>query len=181
MADTLDYIEFDKGIRADGLTASLFTIVMTISVGIGQGIFNMGLAQSGHEAPHIVSDGLYNVQNATTKGFIAFAYIAIPLICLVVMALIMVFLNVENLLPEIHEKLNARRKTEAEARGEVYISPEEKAAMEEAEQAQEAEKKRIEELKARCEKKGLNFETEEAKYQAKLAAKSAKEQKNRKK
>jgi GPH family glycoside/pentoside/hexuronide:cation symporter len=46
----------------------------------------------------------------------------------------MIFLNVENMLPEIHEKLTARRKAEAEARGEVYVSHEEKAALEEAQQ-----------------------------------------------
>jgi len=177
MADTLDYIEFDKGIRADGFTASVFTIVMTVSVGIGQGIFNMGLTQSGYAAPTLVSEGVYNVQNAATKGFISFAYIAVPMICLVVMAIMMFLLNVEGKLPEIHKELSARRKAEAEARGEVYISPEEKAAMEEAQQAEEAEKKRIEELKAKCAKKGLKFEEEEAKYQAKLAEKKAKQQK----
>lgn len=177
MADTLDYIEFDKGIRADGFTASVFTIVMTVSVGIGQGIFNMGLTQAGYAAPVLVSEGVYNVQNAATKTFISFAYIAVPLICLVVMASMMFFLNVEGRLPEIHKELSARRKAEAEARGEVYVSPEEKAALEEAQQAEEAEKKRIEELKAKCVKKGLNFEEEEAKYQAKLAAKKAKQKK----
>ena len=181
MADTLDYIEYDKGLRADGLTASVFTIVMTISVGIGQGIFNMGLAQSGYVAPQLVSEGVYNVQNAATKGFISFAYIAVPLICLAVMAIIMIFLNVENKLPEIHEKLTARRKAEAEARGEVYVSPEEKAVLEEAQQAKDAEAKRIEELKARCAKKGLNFADEEAKYQAKLAAQKAKAEAKKKK
>ena len=177
MADTLDYIEFDKGIRADGFTVSVFTIVMTVSVGIGQGIFNMGLTQSGYAAPTLVSEGVYNVQNAATKGFISFAYIAAPMICLVVMAIMMFLLNVEGKLPEIHKELSARRKAEAEARGEVYVSPEEKAALEEAQQAEEAEKKRIEELKAKCAKKGLKFEEEEAKYQAKLAAKKAKQKK----
>ena len=181
MADTLDYIEYDKGLRADGLTASVFTIVMTISVGIGHGILNMGLAQSGYVAPQLVSEGVYNVQNAATKGFISFAYIAVPLICLAVMAIIMIFLNVENKLPEIHEKLTARRKAEAEARGEVYVSPEEKAVLEEAQQAKDAEAKRIEELKARCAKKGLNFADEEAKYQAKLAAQKAKAEAKKKK
>lgn len=181
MADTLDYIEYDKGIRADGLTASVFTIVMTISVGIGQGIFNMGLTQSGYVAPQLVSEGVYNVQNAATKGFITFAYIAVPLICLAVMAIIMIFLNVENHLPEIHRQLTARRKAECEARGEVYVSPEEKAALEAAEQEKEAEAKRIEELKARCAKKGLNFADEEAKYQAKLAAQKAKAEAKKKK
>lgn len=181
MADTLDYIEYDKGLRADGLTASVFTIVMTISVGIGQGIFNMGLTQSGYVAPVQGADGVWNVQNASTQGFISFAYIAIPLICLAVMAIIMIFLNVENKLPEIHRQLTARRKAEAEARGEVYVSPEEKAALEEAQQAKEAEAKRIEELKARCAKKGLNFADEEARYQAKLAAQKAKAEAKKKK
>ena len=174
MADTLDYVEYDKGIRADGLTASVFTIVMTISVGIGQGIFNLGLTTAGYAAPVQGADGVWNIQNAATQGFITFAYIAIPLICLAVMAIIMIFLNVEPHLPEIHRQLTARRKAEAEARGEVYVSPEEKAALEEAQQAEEAEAKRIEELKARCAKKGLNFADEEAKYQAKLAAQKAK-------
>ena len=48
--------------------------------------------------------------------------------------------------------------------------------MEQEEQDRIAEAKRIEELKARCLKKGLDFGTEEAKYQAKLAEKKAKEE-----
>ena len=42
-----------------------------------------------------------------------------------------------------------------------------------------AEVKRLEELKAKCAKKGLNFEEEEKKYKEKEAAKAAK--KNKKK
>jgi GPH family glycoside/pentoside/hexuronide:cation symporter len=181
MADTLDYIEYDKGLRADGLTASVFTIVMTVSVGIGQGIFNMGLATAGYQSPVQNAEGIWNVQNASAKGFITFAYIAIPLICLAVMAIIMIFLNVEDHLPMVHEKLTERRKAEAAARGEVYLSPEERAEKEAALQEAEAEKKRIEELKARCAAKGLDFGQEEAKYQAKLAAKKAKADNKKKK
>ena len=181
MADTLDYIEYDKGLRADGLTASVFTIVMTVSVGIGQGIFNMGLAMAGYQSPVQNAEGIWNVQNASARGFITFAYIAIPLICLAVMAIIMIFLNVEDHLPMVHEKLTERRKAEAAARGEVYLSPEERAEQEAALQEAEAEKKRIEELKARCAAKGLDFDLEEAKYQAKLAAKKAKEDNKKKK
>ena len=181
MADTLDYIEYDKGLRADGLTASVFTIVMTVSVGIGQGIFNMGLVMAGYQSPVQNAEGIWNVQNASDKGFITFAYIAIPLICLAVMAIIMIFLNVEDRLPMVHEKRTERRKAEAAARGEVYVSPEERAQQEAALQEAEAEKKRIEELKARCAAKGLDFEEEEAKYQAKLAAKKAKVDNKKKK
>ena len=174
MADTLDYIECEKGVRADGLTASLFTIVMTVSVGIGQGLFNLGLTATGYEAPYLVSEGVYNVQNDATQGFITFAYVGVPMILLIAMALIMVFLKVELHLPRVHEELTARRKAEAEARGEVYLSPDEKAAIEQAEQDKIAEEKRIEELKAKCAKKGLDFNAEEAKYQQKLAEQKAK-------
>ena len=53
MADTLDWIEFKEKKRVDGLTASVFTIVSTVSVGISQGLFNLGLSLSGYEAPHL--------------------------------------------------------------------------------------------------------------------------------
>ena len=60
------------------------------------------------------------------------------------------------------------------AHGEVYVSPEEKARLEQEELDRIAEEKRIAELKERCRRKGLSFEEEEAKYQARLAAKKAK-------
>ena len=177
MADTLDYIECERNVRADGLTASMFSIVMTVSVGISQGLFNLGLTTTGYEAPHLISEGVYNTQNAAAQGFITFAYVGVPMICLIAMAVIMFFFKVEIHLPRIHDELTARRKAEAAARGEVYISPDEKAALEQAEQDKKAEEKRIEELKARCARKGLDFEAEEAKYQHKLAAKQAKSKK----
>ena len=175
MADTLDYVEYKSSIRADGLTASIFTIIMTVSVGIGQGIFNLGLSATGYEAPRLISEGVYNVQNAATQNFITLAYIGIPMIGLILMSVIMIFLRVEDQLPMIHEELTARRKADAEARGEVYLSPDEKEALEQEENDRIAEENRIKELKERCAKKGLNFDEEEAKYQAKLAEKKAKE------
>lgn len=180
MADTLDYIEYKDKVRVDGLTASIFTIIGTVTVGIGQGIFNFGLSSSGYEAPRLIEEGVYNVQNAATQNFISLAYIGIPMIALALMAVIMIFLKVENMLPEIHEELTARRKAECEARGEVYVSPEEKAAQEQAEQDRIAEEKRIEELKAWCQAKGLDFAEEEAKYQAKLKEKQEKAAKKKK-
>jgi len=68
-----------------------------------------------------------------------------------------------------------------EAAGGVYISPEEKAAQELEEQEKISEQKRIEELKAKCAKKGLSFAEEEAKYQAKLKAKQDKANAKKKK
>ena len=76
--------------------------------------------------------------------------------------------------PQITAGISAFPRAEAEARGEVYVSPEEKARLEQEENDRIAEENRLKELKAKCEKKGLNFEEEEAKYQAKLAEKKAK-------
>lgn len=175
MADTLDYVEFKSGMRADGLTASLFTIITTVSVGLSQGLLNLGLSAAGYEAPRIVSEGVYNVQNAATKGFISLSYIGVPMFALILMAVIMVFLRVEDELPKIHKELTARRKREAEARGEVYLSQEEKEALEQEENDRIAEENRVKELREYCAKKGLSFEEEEAEYQTKLAEKKAKE------
>ena len=70
----------------------------------------------------------------------------------------------------------ARHKAEAEAQGIEWHSAEELAAIEQAEQDRLAEENRIRELKEKCAKKGLSFDEEEAKYQAKLAEKKAKEE-----
>ncbi len=96
-------------------------------------------------------------------------------------AFIMTFYDIEAKIPQISADIIARHKAEAEARGEVYISPQEKAAMEQEKLEKIAEEKRIEELKAKCAKKGLNCDEEEAKYQAKLAADKAKAEKKKKK
>lgn len=96
-------------------------------------------------------------------------------------SLLMIPFDVEDKIPQISADLIKRRKAEAEARGIVYISSEERAAMEQEEQGRKAEEKRIEELHERCRKKGLNFDEEEAKYQKKLADKKAKEEAKRKK
>jgi GPH family glycoside/pentoside/hexuronide:cation symporter len=57
------------------------------------------------------------------------------------------------------------------------VSPEEKAAREQARLDQIAEEKRVEELRAKCARKGLNFDTEDAKYREKIARKKAKAKK----
>ena len=79
-------------------------------------------------------------------------------------------------MPEISTGIVAYHKAEAELRGEVYVSPEEKAQIEQEENDRKAEENRIKELKAKCEKNGLSFDEEEAKYQKKLAEKKAKEE-----
>ena len=103
-----------------------------------------------------------------------FGYQGLFAVGCVITFILFLFFKVEKEMPTIQADITARHKAEAEAAGVEWISPEEKAAMEQAENDRVAEENRIKELKAKCEKKGLRFEEEEAKYQAKLAAQKAK-------
>ena len=114
------------------------------------------------------------VQNEGVRNFFTFCFFGTPLISAAVSAVIMLFYKVEDEMPQITAGISAFHRAEAEARGEVYVSPEEKARLEQEENDRIAEENRLKELKAKCEKKGLNFEEEEARYQAKLAEKKAK-------
>ncbi len=174
-AEAMDHIEWKNGYRADGFSAAVFSIIMTVSSGIGQSILLGGIAAFGYVAP--ASNTQVIAQPAAMKMFFSVCFVGVTALGYLLGALIMSFYDVEKNMPQISADITARHKAEAEARGEVYLSMEERAAIEEAEQEKQAEAKRIEELKAKCAKKGLDFAAEEAKYQAKLAAKNAKKKK----
>lgn len=184
LAEAMDHIEWKNHYRADGFIASMNTIIITISAGIAQTLILGGLNASGYISPASIgatSDTIIN-QPASTQSFIIWMFVGVEMIGYLIISLIFTFYDLEAKIPQISADITARHKAEAEARGEVWISPEEKQAMEQEEQERKAEEKRIEELKEKCAKKGLDFDEEEAKYQAKLAeakaeAKAAKKKK----
>lgn len=184
LAEALDHIEWQNKFRADGFSASMQSIIYTIAGGIGQSIILGGISLLGYIKPE--SNTQIIQQPAAMQNFFAWCFVGVPMIGYVIGSLLMLRFDVEKKMPQISADITARHRAEAEARGETYYSAEEKAAMELAEQERISEEKRIEELKAMCAKKGLRFEDEEAKYQAKLAEKKAKAEakaakKNRKK
>lgn len=67
-------------------------------------------------------------------------------------------------MPAVQNAICQRHKEATEARGEVWVSPEELAEQEKAENARLAEEARIADLKEKCRKKGLDFDTENQKY-----------------
>ena len=173
LAEALDDIEYENGFRADGFSASVYSIIITVSMGIAQSIILGGTSLFGYVQPDASGAA---VQPESVQIFFKMCYGGLPAIGFVIMAIVLFGFNVEKLMPKISATLVQRRKEAAEARGEVYLSPEEKAAIEQEENDRIAEEQRIKELKAKCEKKGLSFEEEEAKYQAKLAEAKAKEE-----
>lgn len=172
LSDALDHVEWKAGFRADGLSMSVYTIIFTVCAGLAQGIFNFGLSITGYVPP--AADGTWVTQNAAVQNYFVWGYQGIYAIAMIVILVLFWFYDVEKHLPKFQSEIIDRHKAEAAAQGIEYISPEELAAREQAEQDRIAEENRIAELKAKCARKGLNFDEEEAKYQAKLAAKKKK-------
>lgn len=184
LAEALDHIEYKYGFRADGFSASAMSIAVTLTAGIAQTVILGGVSGLGYIAPKSTTDVIS--QPAAIQAFFMICFVGVPMIGYLAGSFIFGKYKISDHMDEIQEQIVARRKEEAEARGEVYISPEEKEKMEQERLDIEAEEKRIAELKILCEKKGLNFDDEEAKYQekkqaeekkaaARLAAKTAKE------
>ena len=172
LAEAMDHVEWKSGFRCDGLSIAVYSVIFTLSAGVAMGAFNFGLAQFGYIPP--ASDGTWVAQNSTIQNYFTFGYMGMYTIATIVLFILFWFYKVEKDIPTIQADIIARHKAEAAAMGRTWISPEEKAEIEQKELDRIAEEKRIEELKAKCSKKGLNYDEEEAKYQAKLMRKQKK-------
>ncbi len=173
-ADALDHVEWQSGFRVDGISMSIYTIICTVTQGLGQGVFNFGLTRLGYIPP--AADGSFVEQNAAVKNYFVWNYQGIYAIGMIIIFVLFLFYKVEKEMPRIQADITARHKAEAERAGIEWISPEEQAEREQIENDRIAEENRIRELKAKCAKKGLSVEEEEAKYQEKIAEKKAREE-----
>lgn len=173
MADMLDHEEAVYGIRTDGLTMTVYGAIMAGMTGIANGINNAVIVAAGYNSTDLTHN-LGNVQQATLWTFIGG-----ETICYACIAILFFFMNVEKFSKIDHETIVADQKAAAEAKGITYVSAEETLKLQEEESKRMSRENDLNELKARCEKKGLNYENELAAYEAKEAekAKSAAEKK----
>lgn len=173
MADMLDHEEAVYGIRTDGLTMTVYGAIMAGMTGIANGIINAVLVAAGYNSGNIM-DNIENVRQATLWTFIGG-----ETICYACIAILFFFMNVEKFSKIDHETIVGDQKATAEAKGITYVSAEETLKLQEEESKRMSRENDLNELKARCEKKGLNYENELAAYEAKEAekAKSAAEKK----
>lgn len=177
MADAMDHVEWKAGFRVDGVSMSIYTIIFTVAAGIAQGLFNLGINIVGYVPP--AADGSWVEQTQTVQNFFIFGYQGLYAIAMIIVFILFLFWKLDKEMPMIQADIIARHKAEAAALGKEWLSPEEQAAIEQAENDKIAEENRIRELKEKCQKKDLDFDEEEAKYQAKLAEKKAKEEAKR--
>ena len=104
-------------------------------------------------------------------NFMTLSFYLFDAILAAVVVILLPFVDVEKKLPEINAELLRRKKEAVLARGEEWIDPAEMERIEQEKAAVLREENRIADLKAKCAKKGLDFDTENAKYLAKLAKK----------
>lgn len=175
-ADSLDHIEWKSGVRCDGLAVSISSIISVALVGVCTGIFNALIAKAGYVAPSLNEAGqtIAAVQNDAVKNVITFSFVGLEVFTGAALAILLAFFNVEKTLGKKQQIIRERQKANCEANGEEWIAPEIKAAQDEEKFILENEKAFAENLKNKCEKKGLDFEQELEKHNNQVADKKAK-------
>ena len=153
IADVLDHIEAKRGYRCDGFTMSIYSSLMAASTPVATGIFN-GISGGGANA-----------------AAVTISYIWIETIAYAACFILILFFVVEKFLKGDRATIIERQKQAALLAGIEWIEPEERLRREQEEADRIADEARREELKIRCAKKNLDFEREEANYQARRLAK----------
>lgn len=164
LADILDTIEYKHGFRVDGLSGSVYAVLATVCFGFSSGVFNWVLAKTGYVAPVEVSAGVYNVQNELCQRAITWSFVGVEAVSGIVLAIMVACITVEKGLDKVTAGLMERKKAQAEAAGIEWIDPVEAAKREEEETKAAAQEERIRKLREKCQRKGLDFESENAKY-----------------
>lgn len=155
MANILDHQEAVYGVRTDGFTMAVYGSIMVAMSGICNGII-VGLNAA---FPDIAARRvLHTLLSFGVEG-----------ICYLIIAVMFIFMNVEKFTNSDNKAIVADQKAEVLAAGGEWLEPEERAKREEEENNRLVEEARVAQLKENCEKKGLNFEEENAKFLAKKA------------
>ena len=166
MCFAYDSVEHKSHMRLEGmmgvavLTALQALIYAPFAGGFESTILRMGFVDVEGIMPSV------EVTNFMTLSFYLF-----DAILAAVVVITLPFVDVEKKLPEINAELLRRKKEAVLARGEEWIDPAEAERIEQEKAAVLREENRIADLKAKCAKKGLDFDTENAKYLAKQAKK----------
>ena len=166
LADIMDHQEAMHSVRTDGLSMSIYGAIMVGMTGIATGILNAVLSAVGYDGVNGI------VSSPLIRSVLPWIFIGGETICYGVIAIIFIFMGVEKFSKFDHKAIVMDQRAKAEAEGVEYVDPAVRLAQEEAEAEAASEEARKAELKAKCEKQGLNYEAEEAKYEAAEQAKA---------
>lgn len=108
-ADVLDHMEWKTGFRSDGVAMSVYNTISVAMVGVCTGVFNGLLTNAGYVAPYYDAAGqLIAVQSEAVQGVITFGFVGLETITGVIMAVLLIFLNVEKTIGKKQEEIRAR-------------------------------------------------------------------------
>lgn len=170
-----DCVEHRSGFRPEGiLGAAVIALVQSIIYLPFTGSYETVLMSSGFNAN-------LAAQPESVMNWISFAFYGFDLLFAGAWIIILPFMDIEKKMPQINADLLERKKQAVLARGEVWVDPGELERIEREQQEKELEENRIADLKAKCAKKGLDFEVEYNKYLQKKAEKQRKADAKRRK
>ena len=134
LSDVLDHLEAKNGFRSDGFTMSVYGSIMVGLLGVSMAFINFMLLNSNY-------DPSVGVGAAIETTFVI-TFLVVELICYAIIAVLMIFLNVEKHLKSDHEIILANQKAKVLAGGGEWIDPAERLRQEqEASEKEEAERK----------------------------------------
>lgn len=93
LAEALDHVEAKNGFRADGFTASVNSIILTVVQGIGQTILLAGIGTFGYITPESTAQII--TQPEAVRSFFGWCFAGMPVIGYGICALIMLFYDIE--------------------------------------------------------------------------------------
>lgn len=171
LAGVGDMVEYRSGFRPEGLlsTSIIGLVIGLVYLPLG-GMYETVLLALGFDAT-------LSVQPAGVQSWITFVFFGFDLLLSAVWVIILFFMDIEEQLPHVTAELEERKKQAMLARGEEWVDPDEMERREREEQLKLDEENRIADLKARCDRQGLDFDTENEKYLKKAAEKKDKAEK----
>ena len=159
MCFAFDSVEYKSGFRLEGLlgvaivVAIQWLIYAPFAGGFESTILKMGFVDV---------EGV--VPSREVVQFMTTAFYLFDIILAAVVLILLPFVDVEKKLPEINAELLRRKKEAVLTKGEEWIEPEEQERLEKEKLEAEHEANRIADLRERCAKRGLDFESENRKY-----------------
>ena len=167
-----DSVEYRSHMRLEGMMGvAIITAIQWLIYAPFAGGFEAGILKLGFVDAQGITPGADVIRFMNASFYLFDAVLA------AVVVILLPFVDVEKHLPEINAELLERKKQAVLARGETWIEPTEQERLDAEEAERIHEENRIADLKAKCARKGLDFDTENAKYLEKQAKKASKKKK----
>lgn len=109
-ADVLDHMEWKNCSRCDGIAMSVYNIIACAMIGVCTGIFNGLLSAAGYVEPELINGvTVAAAQSEAVKNVITFSFVGLEVVTGIILAVLLIFLNVEKDIGKKQEEIAARR------------------------------------------------------------------------